>query len=192
MFFLSFFVVFPPDRPVILGCVGRPISGVIGADGHPDLGIREEMADLAFFLDAQMLADGFFVGQSTVFHFQVGTFALDHREGDAVDEADDVGTAGLVGTLALDDEFFADVVDVVFRMRPIDIVQGVVAGVAVDGLRQGDTQGQGFVDTLVGAGQAIVQTDAGQEADSFGDGVLAESAGLPFVFEAIVVPQPTF
>ncbi len=132
------------------------------------------------------------MGQAAVFDVQVGAFALDDHKGDSVDKADQVGAAGFVGALTLDDELLGDVVDVVFRFVPIDKAEGIVARVPLDGLGQGDAQGEDFVDALVGVGESIVEADVGQAADRFGDRRLAEMVLLPFVAEAVVFSEPGF
>ena len=165
---------------------------MVGADRQQQLGVGEQGADLAFLLVAQVLADGFLVGQAAVFRLQVGAFALDDRQGDAVDEADDVGAAGLVRAFALDGEFFRDVINVVFGVFPVDVTQRVVAGIAVMGLGQGDAQREQVVEAFVGAHQPIVETHFADAADGLGDGVFAEGMLLTFDAVAVVGGQPLF
>jgi len=56
--------------------------------------------------------------------FYVWSFAFDDKKGNAIDEADNIGAAGLATTSALDLILGSDVENVVPWVLPIDVADG--------------------------------------------------------------------
>ena len=110
--------------------------------------------------------------------------ALDHRQGDAVDEQDDVGPRGLVAPRALDGELGRHVEDIVLGMLPVDVAKVEALGVALDGLLQRRAQREQVVDVLVGALQPVV-AHALELLDGGLDVLLAEEVLAALVGDAV-------
>ncbi len=77
----------------------------------------------------------------------------------------------------LDFELIGDVVDVVFRAFPVDVLKRVAPLVAVDGLLDGFSQSQQVVCLLVGLHQAV-EGDVGQSIDGSSEVRLGELVRL--------------
>ena len=181
--------LFAPTAPVFFGAGGGGVQGVVFADGEQDLGVGEKLGNFIVFLVADVLGDALEDGFFAVGVDQVGAFAFDDNQRDAVDEEHNIGAAGFFGTALFDDEFIGNVIKVVFGMRPVDVIEGKAAGVAIDRLRQAGAEGQQFVDFLVGANKAIVRLFA-QLADGLLEVGFAERQGAAFVVNLVVLAQP--
>jgi hypothetical protein len=108
---------------------------------------------------------------------------------EAVDKDDDIGAARFITAALLHDEFIADVIDVVFGMLPVYIIEVETARIARDGLRQADAEGEQFVDFLVGADKSVIGF-----LPKLTDGVLkigfAERNFVPLKADAVMLAQP--
>ena len=122
---------------------------------------------------------------------QVGALALNDDEGDAVDEANQIGAAGLAAAAPFDLEFLGDVEDVALRVLPIDVVQREALGVAVHSLRQADAQRQPLVDALIGDDGAVVWL-VEQRVHRFADVRAGKGDALPPELDRVMLPQPRF
>jgi hypothetical protein len=89
----------------------------------------------------------------------------------------------------LHDEFIADVIDVVFGMLPVYVIEVETARIARDGLRQADAEGEQFVDILIGADKTVIGF-----LPELTDGVLkigfAERNFVPLKADAVMLTQP--
>lgn len=148
------------------------------------------MGDFVFVLVAQCLAEGL---DHSLFPLivQVGPFAFDDDQGDAVDKEHNVGAAGAVAAALLDDKFVGNVIDVVLGMVPVDIVEAKALAVAVDGLGEAGAQCEQFVEASIGEHETLERF-----IDQPGDGFVkvAIAKGVRFAFEAdlVVLAQPGF
>jgi len=172
-----------PDRPEVARGAGRGVEGVVLADGEQHLGEGEEVRDLVVPLIADRLGDRL-DDRALAAPFEVGALALDRGEGDAVDEEDDIGAAGLRASATLDRELVGDVVDVVGGVLPVDVADRVAAGVAVDRLRQADAEGQEVVQRLACPHQPVVGV-LFQAADGSLDGIFGEVVGAALAADAV-------
>ncbi len=109
----------------------------------------------------------------------VGAFALDYRKRNPVDEQHDVWSPQFVRSRTFDLELIGDVVDVVLRVFPIDVLKRVATLIPVDGLLDGFPQRQQVVCLLVGLHQAV-EGDVGQSIDGSSKVGLSEIVCLPF------------
>ena len=179
-----------PDRPELLGCAGRGVEGVVGAHGQQQLRGDKEVGDLVLALvDAELFdAEGHRLFAVVV---QVGALALDHGEGDAVDEEHDIGAAGGVAAALLDGELVGDVVDVTFGVLPVDIVEAEALAVAVDRLGEARAQRQQLIDAGVGEQQAL-EGIVHQAFDRLADIGVAEGMAPALELDLVMRPQPRF
>ena len=120
---------------------------LVGADDQ--LGIGEQCRDVLITLVADYL-------RHRLRHFGFGRFALDHREGNAIDEQHDVRPRRLVAAGALHREFGGDVIDIIFWIFPVDVVECETAHRTFHRLLQRHAQCQQVIDSLVGFQQAVV------------------------------------
>src|SRR5262249_55815408 len=118
------------------------------------LRVDEEPRNVLALLIAQMFRDG---ALDRV--LLVGPVAFDQREGNAVDEENDVRAAGLLPGGPLDLELFGDVKDVVPGTLPIDVIQCEALRVAVNRLLEALAQGDQFVNPLVRPRRPVCQGD---------------------------------
>ena len=115
------------------------------------MGILEQLGDVVCLLVADHLLHG-------LIHGNMGCFALNDRERNAVDKQNNV-RAGIVKLiLAFYSEFFRHMEQVVFRMLPVDVFQIEAEGLsAAHSFRVAFAQQQSIVDLLAGAHQTVGQ-----------------------------------
>ena len=111
--------------------------------------------------------------------------ALDDDEGDAVDEADDVGPAGLVAGGAGDLKFGRDVEGVVARVLPVDEAQGVSLGLALDVLVDALAESEEVVNLLARAAEPVVYGHVAQRFDGAGYAAIIERQFAPLGTDAV-------
>src|SRR5512145_44799 len=120
---------------------------------------------------------------------KVRPLAFDDDERDAVDKDDDIGAARFVTAALFHDEFIADVIDVVFGMLPVYVIEVETARIARDGLRQANAEGEQFIDFLVGADKTVIGF-----LPELTDGILkigfAERHFVPLKADAVVLAEP--
>ena len=178
---LSIRHVLLPFRPELGRCAGGAIAGLVLVHRQHRLHIGEQARDVLVALVADGLRDG-------LGHLDLGRFALDHREGNAVDEQHNVRPTGLDAARALDREFGGHVIDVVSRVTPVHVVQREALQVALDGLLQRHAQRQQVVHRLIGLEQAVV-LDVLQALDGALDVLLAEQVAAALVLDAVQLLQ---
>ena len=113
--------------------------------------IEEQARDLIPLLVANVLTD-----RLADRVFQVRPLALDHDEGNSVHEEHDVGAPRLLTSASLDDELLGDVIDVILRVCPVDVIELEALGVPFDRLLHALSEAQQVVDLLVGQHQTVV------------------------------------
>ena len=91
----------------------------------------------------------------------VGSFALDNRQWNSIDEQDDIRCSQFVRSGPFDFELIGNVVDVVFRAIPIDVLKRIASSVPVDGLLDRFSQCQQVENLFVGLHQTV-EVDVGQ------------------------------
>ncbi len=119
----------------------------------------------------------------------VGPLALDHHQGNAVDEEHNIRTSRLVTAPLLHRKLVGDVVDVALGMLPVDVVEAVALAVAVDGLGEAGAQGDQLVEALVGGDEALERL-IDQLLHCLADVAVAEGMLLAFEQNLIVLAQP--
>ncbi len=180
---------FAPYRPIFFGGGSRGVHGFVLADAEQELRILEEVRDFVILLVADVLGDRFKNGLFACSCSFIRSLAFDNDERDAVDKDDDIGAAGFITTALLHNEFIADVIDVVFGMLPVYVIEVETARIARDGLRQADAEGEQFVDFLVGADKTVIGF-----LPELTDGILkigfAERNFVPLKADAVMLTQP--
>ena len=180
---------FAPVRPIFFGGGSRRVHGFVCADRKQELRIHKEMRNFVILLVADVLGDACkngFLARACAF---IGSLAFDDDERDAVDKDDDIGAARFITAALLHDEFIADVIDVVFGMLPVYVIEVETARIARDGLRQADAEGEQFVDFLVGADKSVIGF-----LPELTNGILkigfAERNFVPLKADAVMLTQP--
>ena len=142
-------ILFLPHIPKFLrrSCCGILHSVFIGR--HHDLSKLVELWNVLLLLVADILLHG-------LLHADLWGLALDHGEGDAVDEQHNI-RAGVVELVpAVHREFLCDMKQVVLRVRPVDVVQVEAEGFPLaHGFRVALSQQKGIIDLFTGTHQAI-------------------------------------
>ena len=115
--------------------------------------------------------------------FDIGTFALDDHQRDAVHEEHDVGTVGVVGARTGDGKLLGDVIAVVLGLLPVDIAHGIAFLVAVDALFEGLAEGEHIIHGLVAADVAVFHRYVAHSGDAVLD-ILFREAGLAVAADA--------
>lgn len=87
----------------------------------------------------------------------VGTLALDDHQWDAVDEQHNIRDARLVAPPPLHHKLVCDLVDVVGRIFPVNVVERETAPVPVNRLFDALAQRQQLVHLLAGRNQPLMQ-----------------------------------
>jgi len=178
-----------PHRPELGRRVRCGILRDVLVNREQKLRVHKQVRDILRLLVADHLRDAF-LDAVLVAGVLVRALALDDDERNAVHKQHDVRAAGLIAAGPLDGELLRDVIDVVLRVLPVDVVQTVVFGVAVHGLRQADAERQQLVHGLVGLHQPLIKLDGGQPADRGVDVALAEGDQLPAPLDGVVLTQP--
>ena len=170
-----------PLRPELGRGAGGGVAGFILVHRQHGLHVGKQARDVFVALVADGLRDG-------LGHLDLRRLALDHREGNAVDEQYDVRPTGLDAAGALHGEFGGHVVDVVRptcrKVAPVHVVQRETLQVTLDGLLQRHAQGQQVVDRLVGLEQPVI-FDVLQPLDGALDVLLAEEIRAALVLDAV-------
>ena len=117
----------------------------------------EEVRDVDFLLVADQLASGFL-------RLLRRPLVLGDDEGDPVHERDHIAAAGLDAAGALDCHLGGHVIDVVGRVLPVDVSEGVRLGVPADPLGDGRSEDEQVVDLLIRAAQTLRLVGVGAEA----------------------------
>jgi len=147
------------------------------------------MRDFIILLVADVLADAYKHRLFACASLFIRALTLDDHERNTVDKEHHIGTACLFTASLLDNEFICDVIDVVFRMFPIDVMQAEAARIASDGLREAGAEGEQFIDFLIGAHETIVRLFL-EITHGLLDIGFAERDFLPFVVDAVMLTQP--
>ena len=129
--------------------------------------------------------------------FDIGTFALDDHQGDAVDEEHDVGTVGVVRARTGDGKLLSDVKHVVFGMLPVDVAHRIALLVAVDALFEGLAEGEHIIHRLIAVEVAAFHRHVAHGGDAvldilFREARLAVATDADGVQLAQLLPQNVF
>jgi len=177
-----------PERPKLAGGGGRTVEGVGAAEGQEELGIGEQVGDLIGLLVAQGLADRLGDGLLAL-QIEVRALALDHDEGDTVDEEGDIGAARAVAAALFDQELIGDVIDIVLGVAPIDVVEAEALAIAVDGLRHAGPEGEHLIEAGVGDHEAL-QRLVEEATEGLADTGVGESVVATLERDRVVGAQP--
>ena len=171
------FPLLAPHRPILGRRADGGVFAVIFVGADHQLGVGEQRRDVLVALVADHL-------RHRLRHLGIRRFAFDHREGDAVDEQHDVRPRRLVAARALHRKFGGDVIDVVLRIFPVDVVEREAAHRPFHRLFQRHAQRQQVIDRLIGFQQAVV-LDVLQALDGALEVFLAEQVTVALVLDAI-------
>ena len=141
-------LLFPYAPELLWGACCGVFHGVfVGC--HDDLGILEQLGDIVCPLVANHLLHG-------LIHGNMGCFALNHRERNAVDKQNNVRTGIVKLILAFYSEFFRHMEQVVLRVFPVDVFQIEAERLsAAHSFRVAFAQQQSVIDLFAGAHQTI-------------------------------------
>ena len=116
--------------------------------------------------------------------FEVGAFAFDCDEWNAVYKENDVGATGLGAVEAFDFKFVGDVIDVVVGILPVDVVELMAFFIAVDGLFETFAEGEEIVEGFAGGVEGVVGM-LGDRLDGFLDVGVAEGSCFVANFDRV-------
>ena len=170
-----------PEGPEFLGRARRAEPGPVHGHRQEQLGVKEKVRNAVVLLVADVLADG--LRDGILARADVRFLALDDRQGDSIHEKNDIRPVMLAAAAALDGKLLRDVIDVVLRLLPVDVLERVALGVAQDGLLQALAQAEKVVDLFVGADQPI-EHEVLQRIDPGDDVVFAEGIGFALGLDA--------
>ena len=114
------FLLLAPHRPIFRRRAHGGVFTVVLVGADHQLCIGKQCRDVLVALVADHL-------RHRLRHLGVGRFALDHRERDAIDEQHDIRPCRFVAAGAFHREFSGDVIGVVLRVFPVDVVEGEAA-----------------------------------------------------------------
>ena len=141
--------------------LGRSAAGAVMAapavHGKNELGVSEEMRDELLPLIAYHLGNGLRVRGLAVAGTQVGPFAFDDGQRQAVHIADHIGDDRTRAEAVGHGEFFRYMEDVVSGRLPVDDRDGAVRAFAVDEFRDRDAVQEQIVNLFVRADETVPQ-----------------------------------
>ena len=181
--------LFLPDPPISSGRSDGGVTAFIDAGPDEQLGVLEQPGDPVVLLVAELLRDGHLDLLFAGLLIFVAPLALDYRKGDPIDKEHEVRPGRLVRPAPFHGEFRGDVVDILFRVFPIEVMKRPALAVALDGLIQAGPQGEEVINLFVGSHQPIVGFIL-QPPDRLAQVGLAEQVRLPLGLDPVISLQP--